>query len=441
MKKLISLFLFLFITNFSVAQQETLVLDTSFGDGGAYYGADFMSDFLFLSENQMYLGKYFHQNNPFKLSRLTNGIRDYTFNNPSYYFEYEQISDFDNLIGGMTQQPNGKFLIASEFSLFRVNQDGTMDENFGNQGEVPSAENTKNVDVYYNDGKIYRVFINFSDSEQAYIERLNENGEIDTSFGNNGQFDTNIYHPNWGPDVKMKFLPDGEIIFAYRYTIFKMNNSGSNYISRTFSSIINIELQNDKIILERTGEGLIRLNHDLSTDTTFGNNGNAHLPIDQVFNYTVYNDKIYVFASQPSSYDYVILRLTEDGFLDYSFSGNSVFTLDIDIYLRYLKIENDNIFIYGGSFYEGLILKYTITEQLITTEHNSFQIKIYPNPTTDKLYFENLKTASSVKILNAESKFIMKKTIQPNGFIDISALPKGVYVAVLNGNSYKLIKK
>jgi len=67
-------------------------------------------------------------------------------------------------------------------------------------------------------------------------------------------------------------------------------------------------------------------------------------------------------------------------------------------------------------------------------------ITIYPNPATDKLYIENLKKSSTVKIINVEGKYIMEKTIEPKRFIDISALPKGVYVAILDGNSYKFIK-
>jgi uncharacterized delta-60 repeat protein len=100
------------------------------------------------------------------------------------------FSDVDNF-GKIVIQPDGKLLIRSYYlqgahKLIRYNADGTRDNGFGTNGVV-------NPGVYYiagialqSNGKI--IIGGGGDSSGLWaIERYNQNGTLDTSFGTNGR--------------------------------------------------------------------------------------------------------------------------------------------------------------------------------------------------------------------------------------------------------------
>lgn len=74
------------------------------------------------------------------------------------------------------------------------------------------------------------------------------------------------------------------------------------------------------------------------------------------------------------------------------------------------------------------------------------QIIIYPNPTSDGFYVEGLKDdGGSITIVNIIGQQIISKHVNNNDYVDISALPAGIYlVKILYGGLFsekKIIKK
>lgn len=454
MKKLIILFLFLFISNFSFAQQETLAVDTSFGEDGIYTEENLFYGAFIVFEDKIYLGGVGGSlESPFfRLIRLNlNGTPDMTFNNSNYYVDYEQFdfSTYNDNFVNIVPQSDGKILAMTDEVLFRLNPDGSIDTSFGEQGIIQTPLN-QNLDVGYNNGKIYRIYHIYEDGiGKMMMDRRNINGEIDLDFGVNGS----IYFgfTNFCSGRSIEFFQNGDLLSRCEYRLLKVGVNGNNYNSWTESLLRDAKIQNEKILVVYrldSFERLVRLNSNFSTDTTFGENG--YIPffynnID-INLLNVYNNKIYLLGS---SFDGpIMLRRLENGDPDNSFSGNGTYTFQNiphasgEFFLQSFKIINDDIYIYGKNTLTNkpFIYKYNLMEDLSTNEQFTNGVKIYPNPSTDKLYFENLKKKSTVKIVNAEGKFIMEKTIEPNGYADISALPKGVYVAILDGNSYKFIK-
>lgn len=77
---------------------------------------------------------------------------------------------------------------------------------------------------------------------------------------------------------------------------------------------------------------------------------------------------------------------------------------------------------------------------IITSENLNIlpTFSIYPNPSSDKIYITGLNTKSEIKFFTITGKLI--KSLETQNEINISDLPKGVYIIELNDYKQKLIK-
>lgn len=124
----------------------------------------------------------------------------------------------DDTIYALALQSDGKIVAVGEgfigFAAARYNPDGSIDTGFGNAGEVTGATTVAKGVAIQADGKIITagkgqaggVATNFS------LVRLNANGSFDNSLGNSGVIQTDL-----GPNSEansMALLPDGRIVAA-----------------------------------------------------------------------------------------------------------------------------------------------------------------------------------------------------------------------------------
>jgi hypothetical protein len=78
----------------------------------------------------------------------------------------------------------------------------------------------------------------------------------------------------------------------------------------------------------------------------------------------------------------------------------------------------------------------------IKPEKTSNQLRIYPNPTKDKLSIEsNSNDIQSINIVNLIGQSLYTAVISGNATIDVSSFPKGVYFLRLNTNKETVVKK
>lgn len=469
MKKFVFLFLFLFIANFSLAQQETLVIDTSFGEDGIFTENNLSESTFFIFENKIYIaGKRGNSGSPwgfFTLIRLNmDGTPDMTFNAGSnYFFNYNQFQfTYDDTYQTTIQQPDGKILVISRHLLFRINPDGSVDNSFGEQGVISCPLPEINYNIGYNDGKIYRVFLKKNEyvTYELYVERLNVNGEIDSDYGVGGLRHLSTVGVLTDGDFKsMGFISNGELLFNYRpYRVFKVSVNGDEFISPQFPLLSKFEVLDDyfvPIVSNNQGWEIRKYSIVGNTFTLLNSFPIANFDYNPLLK-ILSDEKFYILGfthwyESPGNptYGFVITRRLENGDPDNTFSGNGDYVFqnlpsqaNPDRRIESYKILNNDFYLLAKNVTTNRfhLYKYNLVEDLNTNEQFTNGVKIYPNPASDKLYFENLKKNSIVKIINAEGKFIMEKTIQPNGFVDISALPKGVYVAIVEGNPYKFIK-
>ncbi|MBW3622556.1 MAG: hypothetical protein KY468_04005 [Armatimonadetes bacterium] len=127
-------------------------------------------------------------------------------------------SDGKIILGGTTGGYN-----SFRFALARLNQDGSFDSGFGNDGKVLTSIMHSSVlrDLALQpDGKIVAGGItsnaNFDEPENFALVRYKENGSLDETFGNQGTVRTSLGERFFAIAENLLLQPDGKIILGGR---------------------------------------------------------------------------------------------------------------------------------------------------------------------------------------------------------------------------------
>lgn len=219
----------------------------------------------------------------------------------SFVMDMAQQPDGKILLGGRTWDN-----VSGDFALVRLNEDGSFDDTFGTNGisrlETTEAEASESI-ALLDDGKILMVGYKDDDLTAA---RFNTDGSLDTSFGANGWAVVPFYDlASYADDLAIQ--DDGKIVIAgfalngenrFQVVSTRLNADGS--IDNSFGNnglvIFNVGEWNDfgeGVAIQNDGKILIgghkwisniqqkhdlfvaRLNTDGSLDTSYGDNGVA----------------------------------------------------------------------------------------------------------------------------------------------------------------------
>jgi uncharacterized delta-60 repeat protein len=160
-----------------------------------------------------------------------------------------------------------------------------------------------------------------------YSVLYSQDGELDSSFGINGQLVADLHHNQ--QDLEAAALQSDGKIIAGGGSGFKLINT------------------------------LVRCNPDGSTDHTFGHNGVSYFPIDDfgslISSIAIQNDGKIVAAGVAigsDRHDLTVMRFTKRGIIDSSFGGNGIVFTGIkgnDIQQKGIAIQPDGKIIVSGS--------------------------------------------------------------------------------------------
>ena len=136
-------------------------------------------------------------------------------------------NDLEEEAFGAALQPDGKIIIAGlsgnptnglRLTLERINQNGTIDQSFGASGKVVStfANSFATSVAIQTDGKIIAAGSRFVGNKDDFTaERYNADGSLDTNFGSGGRILTVVSAgANRANDIVLQ--PDGKIILSGR---------------------------------------------------------------------------------------------------------------------------------------------------------------------------------------------------------------------------------
>jgi uncharacterized delta-60 repeat protein len=197
----------------------------------------------------------------------------------------------DNFVTGLAVQPDGKIVVSGTGipgggALDRLNSDGSLDSSFGNNGSVFIFPMNPGQLVLQTDGKIVLVGTSpLSLNPTVFaMQRFNSNGQLDTTFGSGGTA------PLLNPGA-IVLQPDGKFLVA---ALDRYNNNGSldtsfgvrGQVATLSGGAIALQANGqiitagsfvDKLSLAGSvaGFGLERINSDGSTDASFGTRGVA----------------------------------------------------------------------------------------------------------------------------------------------------------------------
>ena len=240
----------------------------------------------------------------------------------------------------MKLQSDGKILIlgfvetSSTIFITRLNIDGSLDLNFGNNGffETNSNEDFVSINILSND----KILIGLSSPTK--IIKLNSNGSLDTSFGTNGEVDLSSLIIS--SDLRTVLVePDNSILAIGYDQIVKVLSNGT--IDTSFGVNGNIDTpisnsiySNDNKLLSIISAGsggssglykLIKKEINGNLITSFGTNGEVSITDldnnDTGFKiFTDSNGKIIVITSRETQLR--ITRYLANGQIDLSFAQN-----------------------------------------------------------------------------------------------------------------------
>ncbi|WP_304296678.1 T9SS type A sorting domain-containing protein [Porphyromonas gulae] len=283
-------------------------------------------------------------------------------------------------VRNVTIQPNGKIIAMGstrngaqkQVAFVRYNSDGSLDQSFGNGGKqifVPTSfyGNFATAAATLADGKIIScgyVFDPDNSISQPLLIKMNEDGTLDTSFGNNGIILAEF--PYSTLPEKMLLQKDGKMLLAGYHNdnmmILRYNPDGSldktygvnglreivieGSENSSFAKAIALQEDNKAVIVGMYGTHpdwkwvIARINEDGSLDNSFGEGGLKTMSIGAGHDFSTAvqiqeDGKIIVaghswITSLPTlQYDLVVARLNQDGSLDNTFGESGLFKKNV----------------------------------------------------------------------------------------------------------------
>ena len=354
-------------------------LDSSFGSGGKLImpvgqSFDYGQSVIQQADGKLVVAGHSSvslQDTEFSLIRLnSNGSLDSSFASGGKLL-MSVGTNRSNSIGSVIQQSDGKLVVAGssynnsnadyDFSLIRLNRDGSLDSNFGSGGniliDVGGIDIGKSV-IQQSDGKLlvagYSVTGPFMETDISLI-RLNRDGSLDTSFGSGGKL---IVDAGSGSDLGSSVIQqsDGKLVVAGpsggAFSLIRLNTDGSLDSSfgaagklivpfgpNSDSAYSVIQQSDGKLMVAGIRSNsvekdfrLIRLNTDGSVDSSFGSGGKLVVPVGSSYDdarsvIRQSDGKLVVAGSSYNNsnadYDFSLIRLNPDGSLDTTFGQSN----------------------------------------------------------------------------------------------------------------------
>jgi uncharacterized delta-60 repeat protein len=371
---------------------------------------------------------------------LSNGLIDSSFGNNGVV--KQNFGDINRIFRTLSILPDGKILAAGdaylgshkEFFLMCFNTNGSLDTAFGNQG-VFNTIIGNNINICSSiaiqpSGKIILAGSTGVNVKNILVVAVNENGTLDTSFGQEGKVIIAI--SGISNDCKsVKIQPDGKIVLA----------------GDVFISTGNFDF------------ALIRLNHDGTFDNSFGNNGiviKNILANDKCSTSIIQSngDIILIGTTNTNNVAKVALcRFKNTGLLDNNFGNNGVVTINPgeqnnDWYYGLSSVsEYDGNIIIGGhgriQFEYNFIAMRIVSNNGLGLLNNVLlpNVIIYPNPTKNGII--NLKSNSQInyiEVFDFTGKLVLKEYVVSNK-VDLSILEMGTYLLKFEVNNEVVFNK
>lgn len=378
-----------------------------------------------------------YQDNQYSILRLnTNGTPDSSFNDSGVvHITYPNIMTLTSV----ATQPDGKILLAGGplqgvalyYYVLRHNENGTVDTAFGNKGTImlpvmrPACY--AHALVMQPDGKALVAGTSFSGMHgsqfrrEIVVARFDDNG-LDGTFGN-------------GSGYSSIEVPD-----AYTLSLSSMvrNTSGDIFLSGNINYRYEGAAYSWVAKMKADGSGL---------DSAFGINGTLELDSIRV-DFRVLpklalqqDGKLLLSYGEQSGQTilrHTLRRLLPDGTPDLTFfhAGKLSATIIPDQNTATdIDLQSDGKILLAGRHYNtqttqgSYIARYWHNQSLdVTTTPEAKQVSIYPNPVSAELNITGLEKGTTIQLINVYGRKMYESIAEfAQQAIDMRGLPTGTY--------------
>lgn len=386
-------------------------------------------------------------------------------------FNFNGIKFIENItnIVALAIQPDGKIVITGSNSVYKLNSDGSFDTSFSSDGITDLTYNVSTSNVLIQpDNKILvigRIFD--SGKNNFFVTRLNQDGSYDTNFGNNGIVIQSI-GIEFDISSDLALQTDGKILVTgnskngvvYGFATIRLNSNG--VIDTTFGNLgivlysntgqkaarsIGVQTDGKIVVVGNSSNTLLvlRYNNNGTLDTNFDIDGilnttipiSTNLPTSQfVENKTnlniLSNGKILVSATTTN--DFGLIQLNSNGSLDTTFGTNGItqFTNANNEKSCFLIVKPNGKIITGGTSNDAGITTYKILSNLISS-NGILESSTYFNAFLSSDRVKSILVQSSGKIIvtsdtsgfgNGYSQILTRYNI--DGSLDLSFGVNGI---------------
>lgn len=291
--------------------------------------------------------------------------------------------------------------------LGRLNNDGTIDNSFGNGGIVNLTGNPFDI-IFQSSGKV--VIAEEDGNGNLVLERFSSNGTLDNSFQNSISYTDSLHMQSmdgitlfeYGASKKLNVIISYETPnFGYGISLLQTDSNGIpdiTYSSYGIKSVLTqqtemsyVQAVNNEIVI--AGNIYIgpsynidcrKYNHDLQLINSFGNSGSYSTSLSTATEYVSSigvdgNGSIFIGCSvddQQGTNQLLILKLTSNGNIDNSFGVNGKFVSTVG------SLTSQPLGIYAGL--DGKVSVFGT--YFNTTGKSAFSIRVNQNGTVDNTY-------------------------------------------------------
>ncbi len=398
-------------------------LDSSFGSEGYITLPIFDENgpMLFVLNDDSIITLFSDGEDYTKIYKFTlNGIIDSSFadNGELLFTEESHRFNNDNAIIN-----NGYIYTLFGDNIKKIDQNlGQLDITFGNNGELSINNQYLGKLLFIHNDNFYMSRIGSGQSPKNSLLRVNFNGELDTTFGDNGY---------------------ATIYTAINYNDLDYFNSNVTFDNSQFI-YANIDNNNENY------SQIKKYDIDGNIITDFGENGIADLDNNSRFSsIQIFNNKIYLSGIDTSEGipNLKFIRRLTDGAPDISFNNSGLYIEGENEYYEFtesLNILNNGKIIAAGEFFNQNFKKIFIVQYQdysLSVPDFDNQLEIYfTNPTTGILQFQSTNPITYIELYDLKGAFLLKS--KHSNFTDISNFNNGIYLLkIYFENNISVIKK
>lgn len=438
-------------------------LDASFGDNGQVAYPFYARSIAIQSNGAIVVGGGTSQSSStdFVVSRyLANGTLDTTFDTDGHALA--SFGDSVEFARAISIQPNGRIVAVGQsdrsMAIARFNINGSLDTSFSGDGKlnlfsVYSTSNTASSVAVQPDGKIIVAGTSWNlssthSNKDVVLLRLNPNGTFDRTFDSDGIVITSVGRHDEARD--MTLLSDGKIVvsgwsdlsFRSNLLIARYNNDGS--LDTTFD-----------------GDGVALTSIASGTNNSSGGEAHAVLPNGSVV--ASAGSRLFTFSStgahDPTTSTFIaggnaisnllaladsrlvlsgtffsrfgVARLTADGVLDNSFSGDGIASARLgpsdDIVGRSVQQSNGRIVVASTSLDTFAVTRYLANGSLDTSFSQDGRVTI-------DFGGQYLNAVASDVAVQADGRIVVVGHVAERNATDPFSVNSHIAIARLNAN-------